>query len=72
MHYFVAEADKCTYRFDSQYLIIYHHSAIIDTLKYKFVENNVLECSLYNANHDLGVAFRESVETLKKVISGTP
>ena len=62
----ISEADKCTYSFDSQYLILYHSPDIIDTFKYKFVESNVLEFSLYNANHNLGVAFRQSVETLRK------
>ena len=64
----ISEADKCIYSFDSQYLILYHHPDIIDTFKYKFIESNILELSLYNANHNLGVAFRQSVETLRKVI----
>ncbi len=64
----ISEADKCTYSFDSQYIILYHHPDIIDTFKYKFIESNILELSLYNANHNLGVAFRQSVETLRKVI----
>lgn len=63
----ISETDECTYSFDSQYLIIYYHPELIDTFKYKFIENGVLEYSWYNANHDLGVAFRQSVETLKKV-----
>lgn len=64
----ISEADNCTYSFDSLHLIINHHPDIIDTFKYKFVESDVLELSLYNANHNLGVAFRQSVETFRKVI----
>ena len=63
----ITEEDNFAYGFDSQYLIIYYHPEYIDTFKYKFVENDVLEYSFYNANHNLGVAYRQSVETLRKV-----